>query len=73
VASVEAHLSGLASASLNSFVRVFDVDTNATLEAPLFEDWQLRFNPHVGSGSKGMVPAGKWERKNEMKKKKMEK
>ncbi|XP_030953022.1 WD repeat-containing protein VIP3 [Quercus lobata] len=50
VASVAAHPSGLigASASLDSFVRVFDVDTNATiatLESPPSEVWQLRFNP----------------------------
>ncbi|GMY36355.1 WD repeat-containing protein VIP3 [Fagus crenata] len=50
VASVAAHPSGHigASASLDSFVRVFDVDTNATiatLEAPPSEVWQLRFSP----------------------------
>jgi WD repeat-containing protein 61 len=52
VASVAAHPSGHigASASLDSFVRVFDVDTNATiatLEAPPSEVWQLRFSPEV--------------------------
>lgn len=52
VASVAAHPSGhiAASASLDSFVRVFDVDSNntiASLEAPPSEVWQLRFNPQV--------------------------
>lgn len=52
VASVAAHPSGhiAASSSLDSFVRVFDVDTNATistLEAPPSEVWQLRFDPKV--------------------------
>ncbi|CAM8979084.1 unnamed protein product [Rhodiola kirilowii] len=50
VVSVAAHPSGslAASASLDSFVRVFDVDTNATvatLEAPPSEVWQMQFNP----------------------------
>ncbi|GAV72975.1 WD40 domain-containing protein [Cephalotus follicularis] len=50
VVSVAAHPSGVfaASASLDSFVRVFDVDTNATiatLEAPPSEVWQMQFNP----------------------------
>ncbi|XP_010261999.1 PREDICTED: WD repeat-containing protein VIP3 [Nelumbo nucifera] len=50
VVSVAAHPSGViaASASLDSFVRVFDVDTNATiatLEAPPSEVWQMRFDP----------------------------
>ena len=50
--SVAAHSSGLiiASASLDSLVHVFDVDTNATiatLESPPFEVWQLRFNLEV--------------------------
>ncbi|PON39408.1 Guanine nucleotide-binding protein, beta subunit [Parasponia andersonii] len=50
VVSVAAHPSGhfAASASLDSFVRVFDVDTNntiATLEAPPSEVWQMRFDP----------------------------
>ncbi|BFG35377.1 WD repeat-containing protein VIP3 [Prunus yedoensis var. nudiflora] len=50
VTSVAAHPSGhiAASASLDSFVRVFDVDSNntiASLEAPPSEVWQLRFNP----------------------------
>lgn len=52
VVSVAAHPSGViaASASLDSFVRVFDVDTNATiatLEAPPSEVWQMQFNPMV--------------------------
>ncbi|VFQ62806.1 unnamed protein product [Cuscuta campestris] len=37
-----------ASASIDSFIRVFDVDSNltiATLEAPPSEVWQLSFNP----------------------------
>jgi WD40 repeat protein len=43
VASVAAHPSGhiAASASLDSFVQVFDVATIATLEAPPSEVWQL--------------------------------
>ncbi|KAE8688469.1 WD repeat-containing protein VIP3 [Hibiscus syriacus] len=50
VVSVAAHPSGViaASASLDSLVRVFDVDTNATiatLEAPPSEVWQMQFNP----------------------------
>ncbi|KAM7257655.1 hypothetical protein ACFE04_013396 [Oxalis oulophora] len=50
VVSVAAHPSGViaASAALDSFVRVFDVDTNATiatLEAPPSEVWQMQFNP----------------------------
>ncbi|KAE8653439.1 hypothetical protein Csa_006892 [Cucumis sativus] len=50
VVSVAAHPSGFiaASASLDSFVRVFEVDSNstiATLEAPPSEVWQMRFNP----------------------------
>ena len=50
VVSVAAHPSGIiaASASLDSFVRVFDVDTNvtiATLESPPFEVWQIQFDP----------------------------
>lgn len=52
VVSVAAHPSGFiaASASLDSFVRVFDVDTNttiATLEAPPSEVWQMQFDPKV--------------------------
>ncbi|MCE3216617.1 WD repeat-containing protein vip3 [Datura stramonium] len=38
-----------ASASLDSFIRVFEVDTNktiATLEAPPSEVWQLQFSPN---------------------------
>ncbi|KAL0337244.1 UNVERIFIED_CONTAM: WD repeat-containing protein VIP3 [Sesamum calycinum] len=50
VVSVAAHPSGriAASASIDSFIRVFDVATNntiATLEAPPSEVWQLQFNP----------------------------
>ncbi|KAL3586180.1 hypothetical protein D5086_013047 [Populus alba] len=50
VVSVAAHPSGsiAASASLDSFVRVFDVDSNAsiaTLEAPPSEVWQMQFDP----------------------------
>ncbi|KAK3438849.1 WD repeat-containing protein VIP3 [Eucalyptus grandis] len=50
VVSVAAHPSGViaASASIDSFVRVFDVDTNATiatLEAPPSEVWQMQFDP----------------------------
>lgn len=50
VVSVAAHPSGViaASASLDSFVRVFDVDTNATLatlEAPPSEVWNMQFDP----------------------------
>ncbi|KAL5736986.1 hypothetical protein ACOSQ2_031774 [Xanthoceras sorbifolium] len=50
VVSVAAHPSGViaASAALDSFVRVFDVDTNATiatLEAPPSEVWQMQFDP----------------------------
>lgn len=52
VVSVAAHPSGFiaASASLDSFVRIFEVDSNstiATLEAPPSEVWQMRFNPEV--------------------------
>ncbi|KAF8393583.1 hypothetical protein HHK36_021827 [Tetracentron sinense] len=59
VVSVAAHPSGViaASASLDSFVRVFDVDTNATiatLEAPPSEVWQMQFDPKV---RKDNIPA----------------
>lgn len=52
VVSVAVHPSGriAASASIDSFIRVFDVSTNntiATLEAPPSEVWQLKFNPQV--------------------------
>lgn len=52
VAAVAAHPSGViaASSSLDSFVRVFDVDTNATiatLEAPPSEVWGMQFDPRV--------------------------
>ena len=52
VVSVAAHPSGhfAASASLDSFVRVFDVDTNntiASLEAPPSEVWQMQYDPRV--------------------------
>lgn len=60
VVSVAAHPSGViaASASLDSFVRVFDVDSNntiATLEAPPSEVWQMKFDP---SGSTLAVAGG---------------
>uniref|UniRef100_A0A7N0VIT2 Uncharacterized protein n=1 Tax=Kalanchoe fedtschenkoi TaxID=63787 RepID=A0A7N0VIT2_KALFE len=65
VVSVAAHPSGslTASASLDSFVRVFDVDSNATittLEAPPSEVWQMQFNPKgtilaVAGGACGSV------------------
>ncbi|KAL3532657.1 hypothetical protein ACH5RR_006178 [Cinchona calisaya] len=50
VVSVAAHPSGrmAASASIDSFIRVFDVVTNntiSTLEAAPSEVWQLQFNP----------------------------
>ncbi|TMW86554.1 hypothetical protein EJD97_021228 [Solanum chilense] len=50
VVSVTAHPNRriAASASLDSFIRVFEVDTNntiATLEAPPSEVWQLQFSP----------------------------
>ena len=52
VGCVTAHPLGTiaVSSSLDSFVRVFDVDSNATiatLEAPPSEVWQLRFDPKV--------------------------
>ncbi|XP_022842863.1 WD repeat-containing protein VIP3-like isoform X3 [Olea europaea var. sylvestris] len=54
VVSVAAHPSGriAASASIDSFIRVFDVATNntiATLEAPPSEVWKLQFNPQQSS------------------------
>uniref|UniRef100_A0A1D1YZ94 WD repeat-containing protein 61 n=2 Tax=Anthurium amnicola TaxID=1678845 RepID=A0A1D1YZ94_9ARAE len=65
VVSVAAHPSGTvaASASLDSFVRVFDVDANATiatLEAPPSEVWNMQFNPKgtllaVAGGSSASV------------------
>ncbi|KAK3016826.1 hypothetical protein RJ639_006365 [Escallonia herrerae] len=50
VVSVAAHPSGkiAATASIDSFIRVFDVESNntiATLEAPPSEVWQMQFNP----------------------------
>ena len=50
VVAVAAHPSGIiaASVSLDRFVRVFYVDTNATiatLEAPPSEVWQMQFDP----------------------------
>ncbi|KAG0466691.1 hypothetical protein HPP92_018271 [Vanilla planifolia] len=56
VVSVAAHPGGViaASASLDSFIRVFDVDSNAsisTLEAPPSEVWNMQFDP------KGMILA----------------
>nr|GEY90225.1 hypothetical protein [Tanacetum cinerariifolium] len=52
VVSVAAHPSGkiAASASMDSFVRVFDVESNvtiATLEAPPSEVWHMQFDPRV--------------------------
>ncbi|OAO98978.1 VIP3 [Arabidopsis thaliana] len=52
VAALAAHPSGIiaASSSIDSFVRVFDVDTNATiavLEAPPSEVWGMQFEPKV--------------------------
>ena len=49
---VAAHPSGTiaASTALDSFVRVFDVDTNATLttlETPPSEAWLMQFDPKV--------------------------
>ncbi|KAM7519663.1 hypothetical protein LguiB_018625 [Lonicera macranthoides] len=65
VVSVAAHPSGriAASASIDSFVRVFDVESNntiATLEAPPSEVWQMQFNPKgttlaVAGGSSASV------------------
>lgn len=54
VVSVTAHPNRriAASASLDSFIRVFEVDTNntiATLEAPPSEVWQLQFSPDVSN------------------------
>ncbi|RWW26864.1 hypothetical protein GW17_00008739 [Ensete ventricosum] len=52
VVSVAAHPSGAvaASSSLDSFIRVFDIDSNAsiaTLEAPPSEVWSMQFDPKV--------------------------
>ncbi|PWA32519.1 transducin/WD40 repeat-like superfamily protein [Artemisia annua] len=52
VVSVAAHPSGkiAASASMDSFVRVFDVESNvtiATLEAPPSEVWHMQFDPRL--------------------------
>ncbi|XP_058068384.1 WD repeat-containing protein VIP3-like [Magnolia sinica] len=66
VISVAAHPSGViaASASLDSFVRIFDVDTNATistLEAPPSEVWNMQFDPNgtvlavAGGGSASVM------------------
>ncbi|KAJ6746492.1 WD REPEAT-CONTAINING PROTEIN 61 [Salix koriyanagi] len=74
VVSVAAHPSGAiaASASLDSFIRVFDVDSNAsiaTLEAPPSEVWQMQFDPKGttlavaggGSASVQLWDTGKWK------------
>ncbi|KAG4929579.1 hypothetical protein AAZX31_17G050700 [Glycine max] len=74
VASVAAHPLGsvAASSSLDSFVRVFDVDSNATiatLEAPPSEVWQMRFDPKGailavaggGSASVKLWDTSSWE------------
>ncbi|KAG1368271.1 hypothetical protein COCNU_14G007390 [Cocos nucifera] len=50
VISIAAHPAGTvaASASLNSFIRVFDIDSNASvaaLEAPPSEVWNMQFDP----------------------------
>lgn len=52
VVAVAAHPAGTiaASTSLDSFVRVFDIDTNATvatLETPPSEAWLMQFDPKV--------------------------
>lgn len=52
IVSVAAHPTRriAASTSIDSFIRVFEVDTNntiATLEAPPSEVWQLQFSPNV--------------------------
>ncbi|KAJ7979288.1 WD repeat-containing protein [Quillaja saponaria] len=74
VASVAAHPLGrtAASSSLDSFVRVFDVDSNATiatLEAPPSEVWQMKFDPKGnilavaggGSASVKLWDTNSWE------------
>ncbi|KAK6944782.1 Anaphase-promoting complex subunit 4, WD40 domain [Dillenia turbinata] len=74
VVSVCAHPSGAiaASASLDSFIRVFDVDSNstiATLEAPPSEVWQMQFDPKGttlavaggGSASVKLWDTSSWE------------
>ncbi|KAI3724798.1 hypothetical protein L1987_64565 [Smallanthus sonchifolius] len=65
VISVAAHPSGkiAASASMDSFIRVFDVESNntiATLEAPPSEVWHMQFDPRgttlaVAGGSSASV------------------
>ncbi|XP_015059392.1 WD repeat-containing protein VIP3-like [Solanum pennellii] len=61
-----------ASASIDSFIRVFEVDTNntiATLEAPPSEVWQLQFSPSGsnlaaaggGSSSVKVWDTNRWE------------
>lgn len=52
VVAVAAHPSGAvaASSSMDSFVRVFEVDSNAsvaTLESPPSEVWSMQFDPKV--------------------------
>lgn len=54
VVSVATHPAGAlaASASLDSFIRVFDVESNAsiaTLEAPPSEVWNMQFDPKVSN------------------------
>ncbi|XP_059634794.1 WD repeat-containing protein VIP3 [Cornus florida] len=74
VVSVAAHPSGAiaASASLDSFVRVFEVEKNntiATLEAPPSEVWHMQFNPEGtilavaggGSASVKLWDTDKWQ------------
>lgn len=55
VVSLAAHPAGAVAAavSLDSYVRVFDVDSGssvATLEAPPSEVWGIQFHPKVGDG-----------------------
>ncbi|XP_031093569.1 WD repeat-containing protein VIP3 [Ipomoea triloba] len=56
-----------ASASMDSYIRVFDVDSNrtiATLEAPPSEVWQLSFNPQgttLAAAGGGSLSVKLWE------------
>ncbi|CAH9101833.1 unnamed protein product [Cuscuta epithymum] len=72
VVSVAAHPTRriAASASIDSFVRVFDVDSNvtiATLEAPPSEVWQLSFNPEgsaLAAAGGGSLSIKLWDTTN---------